>query len=102
MSASKQRENAQKNDFVSFSQGVPKSMSNPDTRKLFNDVRKGMGLKEFIEFRNHLELKTVSETREQYVSGELFGVGDTVVIKESDEVDYCIRSRCELRYCRNI
>ena len=87
MSASKQRENAQKNDFVSFSQGVPKSMSNPDTRKLFNDVRKGMGLKEDSEFRNHLELKTVSETREQYVSGELFGVGDTVVIKESDEVD---------------
>lgn len=86
MSASKQRENAQKNDFVSFSQGVPKSMSNPDTRKLFNAVRKGMGLKEASEFRNHLELETVSETREQYVSGELFGVGDTVVIKESDEV----------------
>ena len=86
MSASKQRENAQKNDFVSFSQGVPKSMSNPDTRKLFNDVRKGMGLKEANEFRNHLELETVSETREQYVSGELFGVGDTVVIKESEEI----------------
>jgi len=86
MSASKQRENAQKNDFVSFSQGVPKSMSNPDTRKLFNDVRKGMGLKEASEFRNHLELKTVSETREQYVAGSLFEVGDTVVIKESDEV----------------
>ena len=86
MSASKQRENASKNDFVAFSQGVPKSMSNPDTRKLFNDVRTGMGLKEASEFRNHLELETVSETREQYVSGELFGVGDTVVIKESDEV----------------
>ena len=86
MSASKQRENAQKNDFVAFSQGVPKSMSNPDTRKLFNDVRTGMGLKESSEFRNHLELKTVSETREQYVSGELFGVGDTVVIKESEEI----------------
>ena len=86
MSASKQRENAQKNDFVSFSQGVPKSMSNPDTRKLFNDVRRGMGLKEANEFRNHLELETVSETREQYVSGELFEVGDTVVIKESEEI----------------
>jgi hypothetical protein len=86
MSASKQRENAQKNDFVAFSQGVPKSMSNPDTRKLFNDVRTGMGLKEASEFRNHLELETVSETREQYVSGELFGVGDTVVIKESEEI----------------
>lgn len=86
MSASKQRENASKNDFVSFSQGVPKSMSNPDTRKLFNDVRKGMGLKEASEFRNHLELETVSETREKFVAGELFEVGDMVVVKESDEV----------------
>ena len=86
MSASKQRENAQKNDFVAFSQGTPKSVSDKDARTLFNDVRKGMGLKEASEFRNHLELESVSETREQYVSGELFGVGDTVVIKESDEV----------------
>ena len=44
MSASKQRENAAKNDFVTFAQGVPKSMSDKDTRRLFNDVRKGMGL----------------------------------------------------------
>ena len=86
MSASKQRENASKNDFVAFSQGVPKSMSNPDTRKLFNDVRKGMGLKEASEFRNHIELETVSEVREKFVQGELFEVGDMVVIKESDEV----------------
>jgi len=86
MSASKQRENAAKNDFVTFSQGVPKSMSDKDTRRLFNDVRKGMGLSEALEFRNHLELKPVSETREQYVAGSLFEVGDTVVIKESDEV----------------
>ena len=86
MSASKQRENAQKNDFVAFSQGTPKSMSDKDARTLFNDVRKGMGLKEANEFRNHLELESVSETREQYVSGELFEVGDTVVIKESEEI----------------
>ena len=86
MSASKQRENAAKNDFVTFAQGVPKGMSDKDTRKLFNDVRKGMGLKEELEFKNHIELETVSETREQYVQGELFKVGDTVVIKESDEI----------------
>ncbi len=86
MSASKQRENASKNDFVAFSQGVPKSMSNPDTRKLFNDVRTGMGLKEASEFRNHIELATVSEAREKFIQGELFEVGDVVVIKESEEV----------------
>ena len=86
MSASKQRENASKNDFVTFAQGVPKSMSNADARKLFNDVRKGMGLKEERDFKNHIELAPVSETREQYVSGNLFQVGDTVVIKESEEI----------------
>jgi|DEB0MinimDraft_10_1074344.scaffolds.fasta_scaffold04926_3 hypothetical protein len=86
MSASKQRENASKNDFVTFAQGVPKSMSNKDARKLFNDVRKGMGLKEERSFKNHVELVPVSETREQYVQGELYGIGDQVVIKETDEV----------------
>ena len=86
MSASKQRENAKKNDFLSFSQGVPKSMSNADTRKLFNDVRSGLGLKEITEFRNHVSLEPVSETREKFVRGELFTVGDTVVIKESGEL----------------
>jgi hypothetical protein len=86
MSASKQRENAAKNDFVTFSQGVPKSMSNTDARKLFNDVRKGMGLKEEIEFKNHIQLKSVSETREQYVQGELYELGDTVVVKETNDV----------------
>lgn len=91
MSASKQRENASKNDFVTFSQGVPKSMSNADARKLFNDVRKGMGLKEETEFKNHIQLESVSETREQYVSGDLFQVGDLVFVKESGNITEVVR-----------
>ncbi len=86
MSASKQRANATANDFVSFSQGVPKTMSNKDARSLFNDVRKGMGLKEERSFKNHVELTPVSETREQYVQGNLYQVGDSVVIKETEEL----------------
>ena len=86
MSASKQRANAQSNDFVTFAQGVPKSMSDRDARKLFNDVRKGMGLKEEHSFKNHIELTPVSETREKYVQGKLYEIGDSVVIKESEEV----------------
>lgn len=91
MSASKQRENAKKNDFVSFSQGVSKSMSNSDARKLFNDVRSGMGLKETTEFRNHVSLTPLSEEREAFVRGELFSVGDMVVIKESEEIGKVIQ-----------
>lgn len=78
MSASKQRENAKSNDFTTFSQGVPSSMSNRDAKKLFNDVRMGMGLKETTQFKNHVALEKVSETREKYIEGGLFTEGDEV------------------------
>lgn len=84
MSASKQRANAANDDFVTFAQGVPKSMSDKDARKLFNDVRKGMGLKEIKEFKNHVDLGIVSETREDYIRGELYKEGDLVIVRESN------------------
>jgi len=86
MSASKQRANAKDNDYQSFTMGVPKGMSDRDTRRLFNDVRKGMGLKEERSFKRHVDLGKKDDTREAYVSGDLFEIGDTVVVKESDEV----------------
>ena len=86
MSASKQRENAKENNYQAFSQGVPSSMSDKDARKLFNDVRKGMGLKEERSFKRHVDLGKLDDTREAYVQGELFELGDTVVIKESEEI----------------
>ena len=86
MSASKMREFASDNDFTSFAQGLPKSMGNKDSKKLFNDVRTGMGLKEETEFKRHVELETVSETREKFVQGDLFSLGDKVLVKESDEM----------------
>lgn len=85
MSASKQRENASKNDFTTFSQGVPSTMSNKDAKRLFNDVRSGMGLSETTSFRNHVELEKVSDIREKYIEGDLFAEGDRVVIKSSGE-----------------
>lgn len=86
MSASKQRANAKANDYQAFTQGVPSSMSDKDTRKLFNDVRKGLGLKEERSFKRHIDLGKLDDTREEYVKGNLFEIGDTVVIKESDEI----------------
>ena len=85
-SASKQRAYAKDNDFISFSQGLPSNVSTADTRKLFNDVRKGMGLSEETHFKNHVQLEPVNEAREKYVKGQLFNIGDQVIIKESDEV----------------
>jgi hypothetical protein len=81
MSASKQRQNAKQNDFGMFAQGIPTSMSNRDAKKLFNDVRIGMGLKETREFYHKLNLEPVSETREKYIEGELFVEGDNVRVK---------------------
>ena len=86
MSASKQRENANNNDFTSFSQGVPNTMSNKDAKRLFNDVRSGMGLKEMTQFKNHIELKSVSEMREKFFEGELFNENDYVVVKETGDI----------------
>lgn len=88
MSASKMREAAANNDFATFSKGMPKGFG--DAKSLFNDVRKGMGLKESYNYREHIQLSPVSEAREAYVQGELFSEGDVIVVKESDEVGQVI------------
>lgn len=85
-SATKQRNAAADNDFVQFSHGLPKNFSNKDSKDLFNAVRKGMGLKEQTEFRNHVQMEPVSQIREQFVTGDIFNKGDQVVIKETEEV----------------
>lgn len=84
MSASKMRAAAQANNFAAFAKGLPKSFK--EGQSLFNDVRKGMGLKESYNYREHIEFESVSEEREAFVKGELFTEGDMVVIKENDEV----------------
>lgn len=79
------------NDFTSFSQNIPKSMSNPDAKKLFNDVRRGMGLKETKEFKNKIEFTPICNIREKYIEGELFAEGDRVVVKQSQQEGYVHR-----------
>ena len=86
MSASKMRDAAKAGEFAKFGQGLPKNYSNADAKQLFNAVRKGMGLKEQSDYKKHVQLNTVSETREAYVNGDLFNCGDKVIIKESNVV----------------
>lgn len=86
MSGTKLRKAVIDNDFTTFSQGLPKVVSNADAKAIYNDVRKGMGLKEEKEFKNKIQLEPVNEIRESYVNGELFKTGDQVVIKESGEI----------------
>lgn len=86
MSASKMRSYASENDFALFAQGLPKSMNNKESKKLFSDVRQGLGIKEETVFKRHVELEKVSEEREMFVQGELFDLGDKVVLKETGEL----------------
>jgi hypothetical protein len=86
MSASKMRSLANEGDFTQFSQGLPRNVSNADAKKVYNEVRKGMGLKEQIDYFNKLHFEPVSEKREAYVKGNLFNIGDNVVVMATDEV----------------
>ena len=49
MSASKMREHAKNNKFTEFKKGVPSSMSHEHAKQMYNDVRKGMNLKEDLD-----------------------------------------------------
>ena len=86
MSASKLRAFASDNDFTSFAQGLPSSMGNKEAKKMFMDVRNGMGLTEETVFKRHVELEPVSDIREDFVKGNIFDLGDTVVVKKTDEM----------------
>jgi len=86
MSASKMRKLASEGDFTRFSQGLPRSVSNNEAKRVYNDVRRGMGLKEQKDYKNKLHFEPVSEKREDYVKGNLFNIGDRVAIVGSDEL----------------
>jgi len=88
MSASKMRSLANEGDFTQFSQGLPRNVSNADAKKVYNEVRKGMGLKEQIDYFNKLHFEPVSEKREAYVKGNLFNIGDRVTVMGSDELTH--------------
>ena len=86
MSASKMRKLASDGDFTQFSQGLPRSVSNNEAKKVYNEVRRGMGLREQKHFQNKLIFEPVSEKREDYVKGHLFDIGDRVTFMGSDEL----------------
>ena len=82
MSASKMRKAVADGDFDSFRRGTPKSLDDGDAQALFDAVRQGMGIK--------AKKKEVEETwqiapkcdpkglRDNYVSGNIFNIGDIV------------------------
>jgi len=83
MSASKMRLAASQGDVNTFAKGIPSSNAQA-VNDLYLAIRKGMGLKK-ESVRQHIELPTVSETREEYVEGNIFNEGEPVRIKETNE-----------------
>ncbi len=83
MSASKLRLAAKENDLITFSKGMPKGFK--DAKGLMNAVRSGMGLKESDEYKQIIKFKRKSYIREKYVKGNLFEIGDKVVISKTRE-----------------
>jgi len=73
MSASKMRDAASAGDFDSFKTGVPSSFK--DSQKLYNDVRKNMGIREEREMGEMNDFETL---RDMYLTGKLWNVGDLV------------------------
>ena len=79
-SGTKQREYAVANDFTGFARSLPSNMSNSNAKRLFNDVRSGLGLKEEKQFKNHIQLEPVSDLREAYLRDNIFEEGEKVVL----------------------
>lgn len=77
MSASKMRKAVVDGNFKEFIKGIPNEYGEDMT--LFNLLRKRMGLKEMVTFRKHIQLPTISEKREQYISGQIFNIGDSAI-----------------------
>jgi len=82
MSASKMRKAVMDDDFESFRKGTPKSLDDGDTQALFDAVRTGMKLKakkkevsEMWEIAPKFDPKGL---RDNYVSGDIFKLGDIV------------------------
>ena len=73
MSASKMRVAAEKGDFDSFKTGIPDSMSDADKKKMYLDVRKGMGMREEREMGDDYD-----SLRDAYLTGKIWNVGESV------------------------
>jgi len=81
MSASKMRKAVMDDDYDSFRKGTPKELNDGDTKALFDAVRQGMGSKKKKEVAEMWEIAPEIDPkglRDNYVSGNIFNLGDVV------------------------
>ena len=73
MSASKMRAAASAGDFDSFKTGLPSSFK--DAQKLYNDIRKYMGIR---EERDMGEMNDFETLRDMYLTGKIWNIDDLI------------------------
>jgi len=78
MSASKQRKAAAEGDYASFKKGVPKSMSDKQTKQLYTTLRGAMGVKEGWSLWQIAPKFDWKNLRENFVKENIYKVGDDV------------------------
>ena len=81
MSASKMRKAVVDGDFDAFRRGTPKELDDGDTQALFDAVRGGMKIKKKKEVKEMWEIAPKCDPkglRDNYVSGNIFNIGDIV------------------------
>ena len=88
-SATLMRKAVENNDLKTFAKNLPKTFK--EVEKLFNAVRKGMGLRESTNFRQHININP-NKTREQFFNKEIFNENDKV-ISIKDNKTYTIKER---------
>ena len=81
MSATKMRDEAEKGNFDSFKTGIPDTMSDADKKKMYFDVRKGMGIR---EERDMGKMDIYEEMRDDYLTGKIWNVGDPVIVNDKE------------------
>lgn len=65
MSASKMREHVKNNDYESFKKGVPSKMSDSHAKRMFHDIRSGMGLHEEVEHIEEKKALTIQQRQQR-------------------------------------
>jgi hypothetical protein len=92
MSASKMRQAVASDDFAAFRRGTPRSLDDAETQSLFDAVRQGMGIKKNKKDKkdkNKVQKENynlweiapkydIKNLRENYLTGLIFRLGDTV------------------------
>ena len=99
MSASKLRKHAKDGDFETFSKGVPKALGEKDAKKLYNTVRKNMGIDEEFETWEIAPKLDWKNLRENYVTGKIFQVGKIVENMNTGIIGNIIRTGTNYVIC---